>query len=134
MANQIFNDPILLPGDPTTALQAATKQYVDNSRPAGVTQTVASGTAALGIAAIASGASATVVVVSAATSVLTTDVVVDYNFNGNPTAVVGYTPSANGMLTIIAYPTAGNVNFVAVNNTAASITPGAITLNWRVLR
>jgi hypothetical protein len=38
------------------------------------------------------------------------------------------------MLTIFAYPTANNVNFKVCNNTAGSITPGAITLNWRVVR
>lgn len=100
--------------------------------PAGITQTIASGTAALGTTAIASGAKATTVTV-AATGVATTDVI-DYNFNGDPTAVTGYTPSASGVLTIIAYPTANNVNFIVSNNTSASITPGAITLNWRVLR
>lgn len=94
--------------------------------------TIASGTATLGTSAIASGASATVVTV-AATGVATTDVV-GWGFNGSPIAVTGYVPSANGMLTIIAYPTANNVNFVVANNTASSITPGAITLNWRVVR
>jgi hypothetical protein len=38
------------------------------------------------------------------------------------------------MLTIIAYPTANNVNFKVCNNTSGSVTPGAITLNWRVTR
>ena len=39
-----------------------------------------------------------------------------------------------GMLTIIPYPTSGNVNFKVCNNTGSSITPEAITLNWRVVR
>lgn len=98
----------------------------------GVSATTASGTATLGTSAIASGASATVVTVSAA-NVATTDVI-NWGFNSDPTGVTGYVPSANGMLTIIAYPTAGNVNFKVCNNTNASITPGAITLNWRVNR
>jgi hypothetical protein len=38
------------------------------------------------------------------------------------------------MLTIIKWPTTNNVNFKVCNNTLSSITPGAITLNWRVLR
>lgn len=92
----------------------------------------ATGTAALGTGAISSGTCATVVT-SAATGVATTDVI-EASFNGDPTGVTGYTPSANGMLTIIAYPTSGNVNFKVCNNTASSITPGAITLNWRVAR
>jgi hypothetical protein len=94
--------------------------------------TVASGTAALGTSAISSGTCATVVTV-AATGVATTDVV-RAGFNGDPTAITGYTPSTSGTLTIIAYPTAGNVNFKVCNMTSSSITPGAVTLNWRVAR
>lgn len=93
---------------------------------------VVSGTATLGTSAISSGACATVVTVSA-TGVLTTDTI-QATFNADPTAVTGYSPSANGMLTIIAYPTADNMNFKVCNNTSSSITPGAITLNGRVAR
>jgi hypothetical protein len=56
------------------------------------------------------------------------------DFNGSPLAVTGYVPSANGMLTIVKWPTANTINIAVVNNTAASITPGAITLNYRVTR
>lgn len=93
---------------------------------------IGSGTAALGTAAISSAACASVVTVSA-TGVATTDVVTA-SFNSDPTAVTGYIPSTAGMLTIFAYPTANNVNFKVCNNTLASITPGAVTLNWRVVR
>jgi hypothetical protein len=98
----------------------------------GGTATVASGTAVMGTSAIASGACATVVTVSA-TGVATTDVITA-SFNGDPTAVTGYIPATTGMLTIIPYPTANNVNFKTCNNTSSSVTPGAITLNWRVVR
>lgn len=91
-----------------------------------------SGTSALGTSAIGSAACASAVT-TAATGVLTTDVVLA-SFNGDPTAVTGYVPLTSGMLTIIAYPTANNVNFKVCNNTSASITPGAITLNWKVVR
>ncbi|MGD0500046.1 MAG: hypothetical protein ABSC23_16600 [Bryobacteraceae bacterium] len=94
--------------------------------------TVASGTAALGTGAISSGACAAAVTVSAS-GVSTTDVI-QASFNGDPTAIVGYVPSTSGMLTIIPYPTAGNVNFKVCNNSSAAITPGSITLNWRVTR
>lgn len=93
---------------------------------------VASGTSALGTGAISSGACATAVTTSA-TNVATTDVI-NWGFNGDPTGVTGYAPSANGMLTIVAYPSANNVNFKVCNNTGASITPGAVTLNWIVVR
>lgn len=93
---------------------------------------IATGTAALGTGAIASGACATVVTV-AATGVATTDTIV-YTPNADPTGVTGYAVSATGSLYIWAYPTANNVNFKVCNNTSGSLTPGALTLNWRVSR
>lgn len=98
----------------------------------GLTTTVASGTSALGTSAIGSAACATAVTTTA-TNTATTDVVL-WGFNGDPTAVTGYVPLVAGMLTIIAYPSANNVNFKVCNNTSSSITPGAITLNWSVRR
>ena len=98
----------------------------------GYVKTIASGATALGTSAIASGACATVVTATA-TGVLTTDNVIG-DFNADPTSTVGFQPSTSGMLTIIKYPTANNVNFKVCNNTASSVTPGAVTLNWRVLR
>lgn len=110
----------------------ATAAAVALSGAGGLTTTIASGTSALGTSAISSGACATVVT-TAATNTATTDVLI-VSFNADPTAVTGYSASANGMLTIINYPTSGNVNHKVCNNTASSITPGAITLNWRVVR
>lgn len=112
-----------LPGRPTNAACADVT---------GSTCTIASGTAALGTSAISSGTCASAVTVSAS-GVLTTDTVTA-SFNSDPTAVTGYIPATTGMLTIIGYPTANNVNWKVCNNTSASITPGAITLNWRVVR
>jgi hypothetical protein len=98
----------------------------------GVSSTIASGTSALGTGAISSATCATVVTTTA-TNAATTDVIW-WGFNGDPTGVTGYAAATAGMLTIIAYPSSGNVNFKVCNNTAGSITPGAITLNWRVIR
>jgi hypothetical protein len=100
--------------------------------PAGNNSTIASGTSALGTGAITSATCATVVTTSAP-GVATTDVVLGA-FNGDPTAVTGYIPATAGMLTIVGYPTANNVNWKVCNNTSSSVTPGAITLNWRVVR
>lgn len=97
-----------------------------------VTKTIANGTSALGTGAITSGTCATVVTTTATGTATTDNIMAD--FNGDPTAVTGYAPSASGMLTIVKYPTSGNVNFKVCNLTAGSITPGAITLNWRVVR
>lgn len=97
-----------------------------------IPQTIASGATALGTGAISSGACATVVTATA-TGTATTDAI-SAAFSADPSATTGYVPSTSGMLTILIYPTSGNVNFKVCNNTAASITPGAVTLNWRVVR
>lgn len=96
------------------------------------TVTIANGTSALATGAITSATCATVVTTSATGTATTDNIMAD--FNADPTGVTGYAASASGMLTIIKYPTANNVNFKVCNNTSGSITPGAITLNWRVVR
>jgi hypothetical protein len=97
-----------------------------------VTVTVASGTAALGTSAIASGACATVVTVSAMGVTSADSIIVTPN--ASIKAVTGYVPLTAGGLTITPYPAAGNVNFDVCNWSSGSITPGAVTLNWRVVR
>lgn len=96
------------------------------------TEEIASGTAVMGTSATSANSCATVVTVSA-TGVATTDVI-DFGFNADPTSVTGYGPGASDGLAIYAYPTANNVNFKVCNVTGSSITPGALTLNWRVDR
>lgn len=94
---------------------------------------IGSGSAAMNTAAVASGACETVVTVAAA-GVATTDTI-SLGFNGDPTAVTGYGTSATGaVLSVYAYPTSGNVNVKVCNSTSASITPSALTLNFRVIR
>jgi hypothetical protein len=95
-------------------------------------QVIASGAKALATGSISS-ATCTTAQTDTATGVLTTDAIAA-SFNGDPTAVTGYVPLTSGMLTIIVYPTANVVNFKVCNNTAGTITPGAITINWRVVR
>ncbi|HEX4501066.1 MAG TPA: hypothetical protein VH187_07895 [Scandinavium sp.] len=122
---------------------ATTQTAADNSTKVATTAYVdahyiAGGTALLGNSAIGSGACATVVTDGTVTSgtvanVLTTDVIV-YTPNVDPQGVTGYVASATGSLYIWAYPTAGHVNFKVCNNTSASITPSALTLNWKVTR
>jgi len=119
------------------ALKVASGTSGKNIQDAGVafsslTQTIASGTKALATSAISSGTCSSAQT-SSATGTLTTDNIVA-DFNADPTGVTGYSPTTNGMLTIIKYPTADTVNFKVCNNTSASVTPGAITLNWRVVR
>lgn len=94
--------------------------------------TIAAGTIALATSAISSAACSSEQT-SAATGVATTDTL-QSSFSGDPTAVTGYIPSTSGMLTIIGYTKTDFVAYKVCNNTSGSITPGAITLNWRVVR
>jgi hypothetical protein len=84
-----------------------------------------SGTSALGTGAISAGTCATLVT-TAATGAATTDAIA-WAYNAA-------TPTTAGRLIVNAYPTANNVNFLVCNTSAGSITPGAATLNWRVVR
>lgn len=97
-----------------------------------IPRVVASGAKALATTAISSAA-CTAAQTDTATGTLTTDAI-SASFNGDPTGVTGYVPLTSGMLTIIVYPTADTINFKVCNNTLSSVTPGAITLNWRVVR
>jgi hypothetical protein len=98
----------------------------------GPSPTVASGTAVLGVAEIASGACATAVNATA-TGTVTTDVIT-FAPNADISAVTGYAPATTGALKVYPYPSAGAVHFVVCNPTAAAITPGSVTLNWLVAR
>ena len=91
----------------------------------------ASGASALNTAAI--GSAGHNVTTISATGVVTTDVI-EATVNGSLNAITGYVPSTSGTLAIYGYPTADNVNFDVQNNTAGSITPGAVTVNWAVRR
>lgn len=97
-----------------------------------VPRTIASGALTLNTTAVGSGACGTVQTATA-TGTLTTDHLV-VNFNDDVTAITGYTPVTTGALTIFPYPTANTFNVKVCNLTTGSITPGAITLNWQVLR
>lgn len=120
------------PATVTTGAGVITALGIAPGAAGGMSTTVVSGTSALGTSAISSATCASVVTTSA-TGTATTDVILA-GFNGDPTGVTGYAASASGMLTIISYPSSNNVNFKVCNNTSGSITPGAITLNWRVVR
>jgi hypothetical protein len=116
----------------TPGTGVATAIAANLSAAGGLTTTIGSGTKAMATSAIASGACTSAQTLTV-TGTATTDVVL-VGFNGDPTAVTGFAPSANGMLTVIAYPTADTVNIKECNNTASSITPGAHTFNVRVVR
>lgn len=90
-------------------------------------QTIATGTAVLPVGALGAGACAAAVTVGA-TGAATTDTIV-WTFNADPGATTGY---STGALHIYPYVTSGNVNFRLCSSSA--LTPGAATLNWKVVR
>lgn len=94
--------------------------------------TIASGTATLGTSPIAANSDASLVTVSAP-GVASTDVII-WTPNASLSGVAGYGKASNDGLLIFPFPTANNVNFLVSNATGQSITPGAVTLNWRVVR
>lgn len=87
---------------------------------------IANGNATLSVTAIPANTAQSVVTVSA-TGVLATDSI-EWAFNTIPST--GY----NQGLYVLAYPSAGAVNFLVVNGTANAYTPAAAVLNWRVIR
>lgn len=98
----------------------------------GSTNTICSGTIPLGTSAIASGTAATTITQTCTGLASTDNIMLD--FNGSPLGTVGYQPSTSGMLTIIKWPTTNTINISVVNSTGSSITPGAVTVNYRVVR
>jgi hypothetical protein len=98
-----------------------------------MSRTIASGTTALPIAAIAANACSAAATTAVATGALTTDAP-EVSFATDPTGVLGYGGGTNGGVTINPWPTANQMNFKLCNQTASSITPGALNVNWRVVR
>lgn len=94
-------------------------------------QQIAHGATALATGSITSGSCVTSS--PTATGTVSTDSI-EWNPNASIKAVTGYVPATTGGLSIAAYPTANTVNFDICNWTSGSITPGAVTLNWRVIR
>jgi hypothetical protein len=103
-----------------------------NSLPA--TVTVASGQLALTSGtAVGSGACGTAQTISNS-NILATDTV-KFVPAADATAVTGWGVSSSGaVLSLYPSVTAGAVSFKECNSTAASITPGALTINWEVTR
>lgn len=97
-----------------------------------VPQVIGQGTSAMATGAITSGTCASAVT-TAVSGAATTDNLVA-NATVDPTGVTGYAVSASGGLYIQGYLTSGNVNFKVCNNTSGSLTPSALTLQWRVIR
>jgi hypothetical protein len=126
-----------------TAFVSYTIQQSD--LPSTSTQTIAYGTVALPTTAISSGGytlcsssscSGGTFTTSGGTiaNVATSDNVL-YTPNSDPTGVTGYGISSSGaVLSVYCWATSGGVSCKVGNSTSSSITPGSLTLNWRVTR
>jgi hypothetical protein len=100
--------------------------------PTGSVASIATGSTALGTSSISGNSCATAITVSAS-GVLSTDRI-EATANADISGQTGYSYTSTDGLKIYVWPTANNVNFHVCNGTATSITPGAVTLNWGVLR
>lgn len=73
------------------------------------------------------------VVTASAPGVLTTDVISFGSSGVLSASSTGLYPASGGGVTVVAYPTADNVNFQVCNWTSSPVTP-SISVNWRVGR
>lgn len=79
------------------------------------------------------GASSSTPLAVTCTGAAATDTI-QITYASDPSGVTGYAPSATGMLTLVSYPTTNTINIYQYNNTGGSITPGAMTVNYKVTR
>ena len=123
----------------TTGLSAGITGFTVPT-PAGiarVAQIIAQGTIALATSSVTTGTCQTVTagsVNSATATGVTTSDRISWNANGSIKAVSGFIPSTSGGFSIEAYPTAGFVNFDVCNWTGTTQAPGAVTVNYEVVR
>jgi hypothetical protein len=111
----------------------AFKEIANNGSAYLLTQTIASGTIALGTSSINSGACATPVTATATGALQGDNLLVDDNAS-DLSGVAGYGVSTSGVLNIYKRITTNTVTFTVCNSTGGPITPGAVTLQWRVMR
>lgn len=101
------------------------------------TVTICNGTMTLGTTLMTTGtkfgANASTPLTATCTGAATSDNVM-IDFASDPSGVTGYAPSASGTLTIVKWVTANTINLYQYNDTAASVTPGTMTVNYRVVR
>lgn len=99
---------------------------------------IANGTLSLATSSISSGTCQTVTAGSvnsaAATGANPSTDTVSWVPNASLSAVTGFAPSTSGGLSITPYLTSGYVNFDVCNWSGSTITPGAVTVVWQVLR
>jgi hypothetical protein len=97
------------------------------------TQTIASGTTAMPTGALAGNTCSASATTATATGAAATDTA-ELAYASDPTGVTGYGGGTGGGITIRAWFTANQINFKLCNETGSSVTPGALSINWRIAR
>lgn len=92
----------------------------------GLPFTIASGTSTLTANAALAAVTSQAAITTAGTGILTTDTI-EWSYATAPTA-------GDSLCHVSPYVTAGNVNFVRTNPTAAAQNVSALVINWRVIR
>ena len=94
---------------------------------------VGTGTQALGTSSIGSGSCATPVAITVTGAAATDQALLDSNA-ADMSGVTGYGVSASGVLMIYKRITTNTLTITVCNSTGSTITPGALTIQWTVLR
>jgi hypothetical protein len=116
---------------------SASHLLVENSNNAGafpLTQTLYTGTQALGIASIASGACDSSPIEITVTGADPAKDTLYVNAQSDPRTLNGYSPSAGGGLYLNYWLTANTVNIARCNNTTSTLTPSALNATVKVIR
>jgi hypothetical protein len=97
------------------------------------TITIASGQTAIPVTALAANTCDASATTATATGVATTDAPT-VAYASDPTGVTGYGGGTSGGISIRSWTTSNTFNFKRCNESGASITPGALNINWKVTR
>lgn len=107
---------------------AGTIQFANGAQVVGIPETIASGSATLGTSAIAATTCSSAVTIAAPGTLTTDNAGVFYA--SDPAGTTGYGTG----LRLVAYPTVDNISIKACNDTAGSITPAALAVNYSIVR
>ena len=133
-ANPTANQILLFPAPTSNISGASWSTFVSTNLTDGatLTHTIGSGSQLLGTSSIGPNACATAINTTAA-GVASTDTIT-ITPNGDISGSTGYGVATTDGLNVYFWPSSGNVNFHVCNATGTAITPGVVTLNWRVTR
>jgi hypothetical protein len=133
-ANPTANQILLFPAPTSNISGASWSTFVSTNLTDGatLTHTIGSGSQLLGSSPIGPNACATAINTAAA-GVASTDTIA-ITPNGDISGSTGYGVATTDGLNVYFWPSSGNVNFHVCNATGTAITPGVVTLNWRVTR